>query len=212
MATQAPAPASAAPHPLQHTWVLWEQLSGDKKGGAHSKEEWENLQKKVCSFSTVEDFFRYYKNLPPPSDVFYDGKTRKRVGAVGEERTIESFSLFKDGVDVAWEDPANIRGGEWVIRKSMKPHELNTYWENLVYGLIGQTIENGDYITGARVVDKSNAKGSGSGCIIRVELWLRTSDQALRTQLRDNMIEVMTDGMSDRASDLANDFTWRKHG
>ena len=66
--------------------------------------------------------------------VFYDGKdrTRRRVGNEGEERVIESFSLFKNGIEPSWEDDGNIRGGEWWIRKQVQPGMLDRWWENLV--------------------------------------------------------------------------------
>lgn len=115
------------------------------------------------------------------------------------------------------------------------------YWNNLVLGLIGCTIENGDEITGARVVDKS---ANGGRTMFRIELWLRTKDIGVRTQLRcdgmvrwlgghaelthnvdnfstsrphhstyrDSMIEVMTDGDSNKASQLQGDFQWKMHG
>ena len=123
----------------------------------HSAEAWKNLQKQICSFATVEDFWAYYRAMPEPSTVFYDGRNRfkQRVGKEGEERSIESFSLFKNNVEPSWEDDANIRGGEWWMRKPVQPANLDRWWNNLVLGLVGCTIENGDEITGARVVDKS---------------------------------------------------------
>ena len=36
---------------------------------------------------------------------------------------------------------------------------MDTYWENLVLALIGETIDVGDEICGCRVVDKSSKKG-----------------------------------------------------
>jgi len=76
----------------------------------------------------------YYRVLPPPSTVFYDGKSRekRRVGKEGEERAIECFSLFKKDIEPTWEDDSNIRGGEWVVRKVVQPGVLDKWWENLV--------------------------------------------------------------------------------
>ena len=44
----------------------------------------------VCTFSTVEDFWRYYNNIPRPSEIFYDGETRKKVGP--EKKTIVEWN------------------------------------------------------------------------------------------------------------------------
>ena len=80
----------------------------------------------------MEDFWHYFNALPKPSDVFSEGKMRRRVGKEGEERVIESFALFKSGIEPSWEDDSNIRGGEWVIRKQPQPVVLDRWWENLV--------------------------------------------------------------------------------
>lgn len=46
--------------------------------------------------------------------------------------------------------------------------------ENMVLGLVGETIDVGDEICGARVVDKSK----GSHAVYRFELWLRSNDHS----------------------------------
>ena len=44
----------------------------------------------------------------------------------------------------------------------------------MVLGLIGETVDIGDEICGARVVDKSK----GNHVVYRFELWLRTNDHS----------------------------------
>jgi len=195
-------------HPLQHTWCIWEQRSADKRN--MTDQEWKDLQKKLCEFSTVEDFWRYFYHLPPPSDVFYDGRNKKRVGSPPNDRTIESFSLFKKNVAPEWEDPANKTGGEWVMRKSFRAEEIDEYWRNIVYGIVGETIEDpavGDMITGARVVDKSNGKGHQP--TYRLELWLRTKDAKLSEGLKRRLLDIMGDGTTPRG--LTDGFQWKSH-
>lgn len=46
--------------------------------------------------------------------------------------------------------------------------------ENMVLGLVGETIDVGDEICGARVVDKSK----GHHVVYRFELWLRSNDRS----------------------------------
>ncbi|EGB04649.1 hypothetical protein AURANDRAFT_16004, partial [Aureococcus anophagefferens] len=118
-------------HPTQHTWAFWEHRTSEKK--TMTKQEWANLQKKLFSFSTVEEFWNNYVHIPPPSD---------------------SFSIFKEGIAPEWEDSANINGGEWNLRKSGRGNEgdmIDEWWQNLVLGLIGETIDTEDHICGARV-------------------------------------------------------------
>ena len=139
----------SSPHPLQNSWTLWEHKQLQKN------EEWKNSMREICEFSTVEEFWRFWSFVPRPSEVLYDGASRKEV----EGRTIDAFSVFKKGIKPEWEDEANRNGSELTCRKSMNLDVLDTYWENLVLGLIGEVIDENDEICGCRVVDKSK-KGS----------------------------------------------------
>lgn len=199
--------ADAGPHPLEHKWTFWEQKKAEKK--TMSKKEWGELQRKLFTFDTVEEFWKYFAHVPPPTNVFYDGKAAKRVGKAGEERVIESFSLFKEGIAPEWEDSANISGGEWNLRtnRSMVAG-IDDWWQNLVLGLVGHTIAEKDEICGARIVDKSGNKGSNQ--VFRIELWLRTKDPKMIKAIRDKMIDVMTDGKPPRG--FHDQFQWKMHG
>jgi translation initiation factor 4E len=123
--------AAATAKPLQFKWSFWEQRISSSNRQTDAK-DWKNLQQLLCTVNTVEDFWHYFNALPKPSDVFSEGKMRRRVGKEGEERVIESFALFKSGIEPSWEDDSNIRGGEWVIRKQPQPVVLDRWWENLV--------------------------------------------------------------------------------
>lgn len=59
-------------HPLQHRWVLWEHKSVNNKS-----EEWANSMRIVCEFSSIEEFWTYWRFVPRPSEVLFDGSTRK---------------------------------------------------------------------------------------------------------------------------------------
>lgn len=58
-------------HPLQHMWVLWEHKS------VHKAEDWPNSMREVCEFSSAEEFWKYWSFVPKPSEVLFDGQTRK---------------------------------------------------------------------------------------------------------------------------------------
>lgn len=177
------APAAAGtlppgPHPLQTGWALWEHRAADGQSRTYE----ENMAKLV-EFATVEDFWRAWNNVPKPSDIFFDGKSHKKVG----ERMIESLSLFKAGIKPEWEDKANRTGGEWFVRKALPLPFLDDVWTKLVLGMIGETLDSGDEITGARVVDKS-AKGK---TIYRLELWFRT--KAAMEDLKKALHDALND-------------------
>lgn len=44
------------------------------------------------------------------------------------------YSLFKQGIRPMWEDPANKRGGRWLINldKKNREMELDNYWLEIV--------------------------------------------------------------------------------
>jgi hypothetical protein len=118
-------------------------------------------------------------------------------GSSGKElegRTIDAFSVFKKGIRPEWEDPANRSGSELSFRKAMHMEQLDSYWENLVLGLIGETIDDGDEICGCRVVDKSKKGPNAGRAMFRIELWLRSHNQDSAEKIKMRMIDALTDG------------------
>nr|CAD7402353.1 unnamed protein product [Timema poppensis] len=74
---------------------------------------WEENQREVTSFHTVEEFWRLYNNIKMVSDL--------RQGC--------DYSLFKKGIRPMWEDDANIRGGRWLINleKKQRSSDLDNF-------------------------------------------------------------------------------------
>lgn len=138
----------------------------------------------------------------------FDGNTRKEV----EGRSIDAYSVFKKGIRPEWEDPANKTGGELSCRKTMTADALDIYWENLVHGLIGETIDDGDEICGARVADKSK-KGNNRAPIYRLEVWTRTGNEEVGNQMKARLNEVLleiTDGAKTKGPTRSLDFEFKK--
>ena len=100
----APASVPAGPHFLESEWVMWEHRAPDK-----NSKSYEDNMAKLCEFATIEDFWRLWNNIPKPSAIFYDGRTKKKF----KDRTVESFSLFKGlrleqlhaAAEEAWDGP-----------------------------------------------------------------------------------------------------------
>jgi len=172
----APAAASQGAHFLESEWVFWEHRAPDKK-----QANYEDNMKKIGEFATVEDFWNHFNHIPKPSHFFFDGKTKKKF----PDRTVEAFSLFKKSIKPEWEDPANRTGAEWFCRKHFPQQQLDDFWQNLVLGMIGETIDPADEICGARVVDKSVI--DKQRCVYRLELWFRRKDQAVADELLTRM-------------------------
>jgi len=165
----------------------------------------------LCHISTAEEFWRYWNHIPKPSEVFFDGEFRKKVGPEG--KTIEEFSLFKKGIEPEWTDPMNVVGGEWFCRQYFDADVLDLYWQNLVMGVIGETIEDAvdeektqkDHINGCRIVDKSRGYP-----MYKLEIWVSTRDPVIKERIRTRLLEVMTDGQPPSRKGHPK-FDWKDH-
>ena len=85
-----------------------------------NSKSYEDNMEKLCEVATIEDFWRAFNNIPKPSMIFFDGRTRKRF----KDRSVESFSLFKKNIKPEWEDPMNRSGAEWFCRKTFPGPQL----------------------------------------------------------------------------------------
>mmetsp|Transcript_35904 Transcript_35904/g.86431 ORF Transcript_35904/g.86431 Transcript_35904/m.86431 type:complete len:226 (+) Transcript_35904:44-721(+) len=163
--------------PLRHTWVLWEQISQPSDGKAS---QYSDATHKVCSCATVQEFWRIWNHMPQPSELL----EQKRL--VREQKdglhTIDSLMLFREGIRPEWEDGANATGGHFQFQ--LKPPtgggQIDEYWNNLVLGMVGGTIEPLDMITGIRLVDKLS--GPRAAGLIRVEVWFKNYDDTKAVQ------------------------------
>lgn len=186
-------------------WVLWKHTGGHKKDA----NAWKDSMKELCTFSTIEDFWRYFNHIPHPSKVFFDGDYKKKVGLANE--IIEEYSLFKKGIEPEWGDPRNKTGGEWFWRTNLDGEVLDLFWQNMVLGAIGETMEDptmGFHINGARVVDKSRSNYP----MYKIELWLDSSDMAVKEKIKMRLEETMTHGLPPHKVSRNNPkFEWKGH-
>ena len=175
--------------------------------GSKDPSLWKENMKQLCSFTTVEGFWQYFTNIPKPSEVFFDGENRKRVGPDGKQ--IGEYSLFKKGIEPEWGDPGNCTGGEWFCRQAMDGEQLNLCWQNLVLGVVGEALEDSGsphcYINGARVVDKSKQYP-----MYRVELWISTKDSDVKDKLHRKLVEAVADGLPAHKKEKMR-FEWKDH-
>ena len=152
-------------HPLQSEWVMWEHRTGSDENSYSN-----NLQK-LGEFDTVEGFFSYVKHMPWPSQFFYTkGEPRLRLS----DRDVVGFSCFKKGVQPCWEDPQNIDGGEWRIRKFNHLGEVDEAWKQCAFLTIGNNFDESINITGCRVVDSSHPDKNRP--MYNVEIWFADSE------------------------------------
>lgn len=142
-----PDPEMLIKHPLQNSWTLW-FFKNDRS------RNWEENQRKIITFCSVEDFWALYNHIEPSS--------RLMSGC--------DYSLFKEGIKPMWEDVRNNRGGRWVINldKKQRINCLDNFWLEVMLCLIGETFGDGSqYVNGAVV----QVRGKGD----KIGIWMGDS-------------------------------------
>eukprot|EP01067_Filipodium_phascolosomae_P006944 Filipodium_phascolosomae@DN5344_c0_g1_i1.p1 len=119
---------------------------------------------------------------------------------------IDGIMVFKDCIKPKWEDPANADGGHFqlILKPSVGGHKVDEYWNNLILGMIGGTIEPYNLITGARLVDKL-ASTVRNAPQIRIEVWFKDYDSSDRHILKRSLetaLRTRLDGTEDKYDEL----------
>jgi len=150
------------PVSLENTWSFWH----DKFiGPGQSVEEYEASLHKLCTFSTIQDFWKNFNNLPP----------------VEKLKPKSSFHMMKAGIRPIWEDPENANGGFWACR--VRREDTTLAWKELVLAAVGEqfgpVLSNDDDICGVTVsvrqydniieVWNSNASSNVNAILARVK-------------------------------------------
>lgn len=172
--------------PLSHRWSVWEQIMPTSE----SKGIYADATQKVASFGTVQDFWRFWNHIPQPSELL-EQKRLVREHPDGL-RVIDALMIFQENIRPEWEDKMNANGGhfQFQLKPSCGGGQIDEYWNNLVMGMIGATIDPPNMITGVRLVDKLS--GPRATNVIRIEVWFTENEdsQAIGT-LRKNVEKCM---------------------
>jgi len=132
-------------HQLQSSWSFWFSV-GDKNLS------WERNQIKICTVSTIEQFWYVTCQLQPPSNI----------------STGHTYSVFRAGVLPDWEDMANVSGGRWMIPcpKRERDEKLNEMWQDILIMMVGEHMEEySGLVNGAEACLRK--KGD------RIEVWMK---------------------------------------
>ena len=121
------------------------------------------MENHLNKFDTIEDFWRYFNNIPKPTEFFKKDETTKYIN----DKYIHSWSIFREGIEPAWEDERNINGGEVNLRSFSSMEEIDKLWEHCIVVVLGEMTDYSKNITGIRVVDSSNHYKF----MHRIEIW-----------------------------------------
>ena len=173
-----PAKPLSSSTPLHGSWTLW----FDNPKIAPAGSDWKENLKQIATFRTVEHFWRVYNNVLPPSMISVSS----------------NYSVFREGIQPAWEHPSNLDGGKFLLTlpKPKQPQQqanqnngkgkggknrkadahfvtkLDEYWLFTVLAVLGETMDaTGDQICGAVVSVRKSQD--------RIALWLKTGNKEI---------------------------------
>mmetsp|Transcript_123797 Transcript_123797/g.194181 ORF Transcript_123797/g.194181 Transcript_123797/m.194181 type:complete len:234 (-) Transcript_123797:115-816(-) len=188
--------------PLKFTWTIWEQISANKK------DSYADATHQVASFGTVKEFWKYWNHLPQPSELL-DGKKFVRE-TNGKMNIVDALMVFREGIKPEWEDPVNKTGGhfQFQLKPQLLGGPIDEYWNNIVLGMIGGTIEPAEMVTGVRLVDKLTAKQGPKQGAVRIEVWFsNVEDNEKVEQLQKNLEKCMGTKLD---GSVSSDKAWGK--
>ena len=171
---QPPPPPNPSSTPLHGSWTYW----FDNPKNAPPGSDWADNLKALATFRTVEDFWRVYNNVRPPSMISVNS----------------NYSVFRQGIEPAWEHPSNLDGGKFLLTlpkpKQQQSHQggkgkggggkpdlhivpkLDEYWLFTVLAVLGETMDaTGDQVCGAVVSVRKSQD--------RIALWLKTGNMEI---------------------------------
>ena len=178
--------AEDSAHLLQHQWTFYLHYpTYNLDAQNYSDQAYERLG----DFSSVQDFWNILEYLPKPSDVFSQRDPARRiVRAKVNGRSLEALGLFKTGVKPEWEFPLNIKGGHLEFRDDIPLEVVDRIWYETLLAIVGEVLECGRDIMGARIVDKSKTRKTE----FRLEIWLATTDDKVREEISQNLITALS--------------------
>ncbi|XP_058129944.1 eukaryotic translation initiation factor 4E type 2 isoform X1 [Anopheles ziemanni] len=115
-------------HKLQYTYCLWFGKKGSHRAAV--VHEYVKSLHFVGRCASVEQWWSLYCHLVKPTVL----------------KPFRRLHLFKSGIKPMWEDPANMRGGKWVIR--LKKSKIDRAWENVCMAMLGEQFLVGTEICG----------------------------------------------------------------
>merc|ERR1711924_265077 len=105
-------------------------------------------------------------------------------------RAVEAIMIFRTGVLPEWEDPANAGGGhfQFLLPATLGAGQIDEFWNNVVFGVIGSVIAPPSQVQGVRLVDKLQS----FGCV-QLEVWFANYDDTEMVEtLRSSFFSCMS--------------------
>ena len=162
-------------YPLNDTWCVYLHIK-------NASNNYSDNTKKLIDINNINDFWCTFNNIPKPTDMFSTiNKPHKVLKNTNE--TPGAISLFRKGSYPTWEDPTNIKGFEWSLRKYKDFEQLNDLWLNLIIKIVGEDYNHSDILNGVRIVDST----IDYRIMYRIELWFsdKKYKEYFETKIKD---------------------------
>jgi len=147
--------------PLECGWTFW----FDKKNSKNLPSEYQENLKKIGTFYSIEEFWRYYMHLCRPNDLPKDS----------------NYHLFREKNVPMWESfPA---GGCWILKVKKRAGILARLWEQLCIACVGESFEEPD-VVGVALSIRSKEDV--------LSIWLRdSSNRTAQIKVGEKLKEVL---------------------
>lgn len=155
-------------HLLQYKWVLWFR---PPTSGSQQHKSWQESHTVRFTTETVEDFWRGYR------------KTQR----ITKSHTVHcDYSLFREGIGPAWEDPFNSNGGRWTYTVDRRhsdsnismPELIETKWLDVMLCLIGEGFDPHGSSIGGGVCGIRPPRNRADYLAAKIHIWTKdASDQ-----------------------------------
>lgn len=162
-------------YPLNDTWCVYFHAKNASKN-------YSDNTTKLIEFDDIEYFWRTFNNIPKPTVMFSEpGVHKKILKSTGE--IPNAISLFRKNSYPSWEDPTNIKGFEWSIKKYKDFDQINDLWTILTTKIVSENFEHSEILNGVRIVDST----IDYKIMYRVELWFsdKKYKEYFETKIKD---------------------------
>lgn len=144
---------------LNDTWCLYFHAK-------NSNRNYSENTTKLMEINNILNFWNTFNNIPCPTDMFSEpGRFNKILKNTRE--VPGAMSLFRKNSFPCWEDPTNIKGFEWSIRKYKDIYDINKLWLNIVVQTICENFNHSNILNGVRIVDST----IDNKIMYRIEMW-----------------------------------------
>lgn len=106
-------------------------------------------------------------------------------------RELKAIAVFRKGIAPEWEDEGNARGCDLITTKQFTNDALEAHWEQMIYAIIGEVLDDADNICGIRAVNQKKFKS------FKFEIWLKEKEDEIgNKKIKAKLLELLTEANS----------------